>query len=332
MLAVLSLPLPPAPLPLLLLAGRSPDCTLMITTESLRVPQGGAPLMLSRSHAKLAVRDGHLQLWDCGSVNGTWVNTQQIERHVWKVVHDGDVLTFGGPPEIKQSGVLQPNPWRFRVKKLHEFLASYTPTQHLSGPSPVRQPAPVEIFRFNTGAAPAPAAASAPAAAEGSGSSNPPPETAAGASVPVAGPSAAAATAGPAAAQDPTQEFFRFGSGPALAVAVPPGGPPDDALPEQGSPLAGLQDAAMPPLQALQPVSLQHPDPLLQLPLQGAAPKLLAPRPTVLAVRADCGQNAGLTADAAQRCPRGGTTQQAPVAPAAAGSADVIDLTLVRLH
>lgn len=52
--------------------------------------------MLSRLHAKLAVLDGHLQLYDCGSVNGTWVNTQQIEQRSWKVLQDGDVLTFGG--------------------------------------------------------------------------------------------------------------------------------------------------------------------------------------------------------------------------------------------
>jgi pSer/pThr/pTyr-binding forkhead associated (FHA) protein len=53
------------------------------------------PLMLSRSHAKLAVMEGHLQLWDCGSVNGTWVNTQQIQKKTWRVLQDGDVLTFG---------------------------------------------------------------------------------------------------------------------------------------------------------------------------------------------------------------------------------------------
>lgn len=106
--------------------------------------------MLSRLHAKLSFSEGHLQLCDCGSVNGTWVNTQQLPQRSWKVLHDGDVLTFGGPPEYKQDGAFRPNPWRYVVKDLHEFLATFVPAaRQLSHKN--QQTQGVDVFRFNIG-------------------------------------------------------------------------------------------------------------------------------------------------------------------------------------
>lgn len=128
--------------------GRAPNCTL--TPSSHSADQQGTPLMLSRLHAKLSFSEGHLQLCDCGSVNGTWVNTQQLPQRSWKVLHDGDVLTFGGPPEYKQDGAFRPNPWRYVVKDLHEFLATFVPAaRQLSHKN--QQTQGVDVFRFNIG-------------------------------------------------------------------------------------------------------------------------------------------------------------------------------------
>ena len=76
------------------LAGRATNCTL-VATEQLPVGQEerlkDLRLMLSRTHARLRVRDGTLQLADNGTVNGSWVNGQKLQAHTWKVLHDGDV-------------------------------------------------------------------------------------------------------------------------------------------------------------------------------------------------------------------------------------------------
>jgi EAL domain-containing protein (putative c-di-GMP-specific phosphodiesterase class I) len=52
----------------------------------------GASTNLSRYHAELIVRDGHLVVRDLGSKNGTFVNRERIEREA--TVRPGDVLHF----------------------------------------------------------------------------------------------------------------------------------------------------------------------------------------------------------------------------------------------
>ncbi len=46
----------------------------------------------SRNHAELRVRDGKVHIWDLRSVNGTWVNEEQIEN---KELRFGDVIRIG---------------------------------------------------------------------------------------------------------------------------------------------------------------------------------------------------------------------------------------------
>ncbi len=53
-------------------------------------------LLLSRKHAQLSVRDGQLQIMDCNSVNGTWVNDCRLAQDSWKVLHDKDLVSLGG--------------------------------------------------------------------------------------------------------------------------------------------------------------------------------------------------------------------------------------------
>ena len=62
-------------------------------------PEGGSgplPLMVSRRHAQLQVQSGQLLLRDEGTVNGTYVNSHKLEGAVWKVLGEGDVVSFGG--------------------------------------------------------------------------------------------------------------------------------------------------------------------------------------------------------------------------------------------
>ena len=53
-------------------------------------------LLLSRQHAQLAVSEGHLQIRDLGTMNGTYVNNARLKQLKWKVLKDGDVVSFGG--------------------------------------------------------------------------------------------------------------------------------------------------------------------------------------------------------------------------------------------
>lgn len=59
---------------------------------------GGAPLplMVSRRHARLQVESGQLLVRDEGTINGTYVNSHKLEGAAWKVLGEGDVVSFGG--------------------------------------------------------------------------------------------------------------------------------------------------------------------------------------------------------------------------------------------
>jgi diguanylate cyclase (GGDEF)-like protein len=64
-----------------MILGRSPKAEIRIDAEGI-----------SRKHAKLFLRGGHVYIEDCGSTNGTFVNDQQITD---TQLHDGDYLKVG---------------------------------------------------------------------------------------------------------------------------------------------------------------------------------------------------------------------------------------------
>jgi hypothetical protein len=151
-----------------------------------------------------------------------------------------ETMCAGGPPDIKQNGQLQPNPWRFKVRHLHEFLASYAPTTR-----PLQQtraqPAQPEVYRFTS------------EFSEGSQAAK------------MHGRLLQQAAVDPVAAgapQDPTQEVFRFGA-PHIAADV-------NAGPAAASPSSRMQ-AFLEDLD--DSMSLQHPleGCRLQLPSAAAA-------------------------------------------------------------
>ncbi len=57
--------------------------------SSLRIPGG----QVSRQHCKIDQRDGNLIIHDMGSLNGTFLNDQQIEGEA--VISSGDLLRIG---------------------------------------------------------------------------------------------------------------------------------------------------------------------------------------------------------------------------------------------
>jgi pSer/pThr/pTyr-binding forkhead associated (FHA) protein len=59
---------------------------------------GGSPSVnntVSGAHAQIQVVDGVLSVTDCGSLNGTKVNGNGIERNKWVSLRVGDILLFG---------------------------------------------------------------------------------------------------------------------------------------------------------------------------------------------------------------------------------------------
>jgi pSer/pThr/pTyr-binding forkhead associated (FHA) protein len=84
------------------LVGRGLDC-------DLRLPDAREFMVISRHHCVLDVAPVGVQVWDCGSRNGTWVNGMQIGRpSAWTLpqevfhrpcaryeLHDGDELKIG---------------------------------------------------------------------------------------------------------------------------------------------------------------------------------------------------------------------------------------------
>jgi hypothetical protein len=77
--------------------GRALDCDLVFNNEK----------STSSHHAVLRQRDGHVEVVDTQSTNGTYVNDARVERAVLK---DGDVIRFGvlgpivkiGLPELRE--------------------------------------------------------------------------------------------------------------------------------------------------------------------------------------------------------------------------------------
>jgi hypothetical protein len=61
--------------------GRSPDCGIFLDDVTV-----------SRKHAVVAQRDGHFQIEDQGSLNGTFVNRKRVES---AELDDGDEIQIG---------------------------------------------------------------------------------------------------------------------------------------------------------------------------------------------------------------------------------------------
>mmetsp|Transcript_43916 Transcript_43916/g.80251 ORF Transcript_43916/g.80251 Transcript_43916/m.80251 type:complete len:473 (-) Transcript_43916:119-1537(-) len=85
--------------------GRNP-ATSNLTLDSALVPG-----MASRVHARLLSTTETVEIMDCKSVNGTWVNGQRIERCA---LRQGDVVVIGSPP----TG-LAPAEFRFSISMPH---------------------------------------------------------------------------------------------------------------------------------------------------------------------------------------------------------------------
>jgi pSer/pThr/pTyr-binding forkhead associated (FHA) protein len=78
--------------------GRNPSNTIVLNATISRekpIPDS-LVLQLSRHHAKLAVKDGELQIMDNSTLNGTFINNLRIPARTWRVLKNGDVISLGG--------------------------------------------------------------------------------------------------------------------------------------------------------------------------------------------------------------------------------------------
>ncbi len=53
-------------------------------------------LQLSRVHARVAIKDGCLQIQDLATLNGTYINNNRLPKEEWWVLSKGDIVTLGG--------------------------------------------------------------------------------------------------------------------------------------------------------------------------------------------------------------------------------------------
>jgi pSer/pThr/pTyr-binding forkhead associated (FHA) protein len=53
--------------------------------------------VVSRLHARLVFRNGHFEVEDLSSLNGTYVNGEPVER---RVLESGDIITLGNFPLV----------------------------------------------------------------------------------------------------------------------------------------------------------------------------------------------------------------------------------------
>src|SRR5215470_11214530 len=110
---------------------------------------------LSRRHALIETIEGHFNLSDCGSSNGTFINGRQITAP--EELNDWDVLTFGGAGEVLVRIEAESDPADESAFKPSNNLAPETsatslpPRQVSAGPSSSKLPliaavAAVSIF------------------------------------------------------------------------------------------------------------------------------------------------------------------------------------------
>jgi len=71
--------------------GRNPKSANLTLDSSL------VPNMISRKHARIVSSDEGVEVVDCESLNGTWVNDVQVNRHH---LRQGDVLVIGKPAQV----------------------------------------------------------------------------------------------------------------------------------------------------------------------------------------------------------------------------------------
>jgi hypothetical protein len=69
---------------------------------NLALESADAPNMVSRTHARIVSNDAGVQVIDCRSLNGTWLNGAKVAHHL---LRSGDTLVIGnpsqGPPEFR---------------------------------------------------------------------------------------------------------------------------------------------------------------------------------------------------------------------------------------
>lgn len=70
------------------LIGRNPQCA------NLRLDSPLVPNMVSRRHARIVSSDNGVEIHDCKSLNGTWVNGAKADR---QTLEQGDLVVIGNP-------------------------------------------------------------------------------------------------------------------------------------------------------------------------------------------------------------------------------------------
>lgn len=96
--------------------GRNADSDICLNTDSL-------PLLISRKHATISFVGHSLYIQDTGSTNGTYVNEQRLQPLQPKELHEGNVVSFGGPKLIIRDTQEHSNPFVYKVSAILSLLS-----------------------------------------------------------------------------------------------------------------------------------------------------------------------------------------------------------------
>jgi pSer/pThr/pTyr-binding forkhead associated (FHA) protein len=181
--------------------GRDPGCDIMVT---------GAHV--SRRHAELSIRSGHLWMKDLGSSNGSFVNGKRVEEGQLKngdeVKFDAMTFRIVGPAEAGEES--------FEGAEQTQFRAVIAPSAPVApAPKPAAAPAPAPAPKPPVAPAPKPAAVSSTSTEPGQLAAAPAPTPA---PAPVAAPKPAAPKPAPAPSSAPSAQAKAGGGGMNMSV------------------------------------------------------------------------------------------------------------------
>ena len=122
--------------------GRGAESDIVLNTDRL-------PLLISRKHAVLSLAGQKL----CkGSTNRTYVNEQRIQPRQSIELHEGSLVSFGGPKLIVRDGQQHSNPFVYKLSQLaavtsHGNAAQSAPQAIDTGAAAAPQEQAVDLTR-----------------------------------------------------------------------------------------------------------------------------------------------------------------------------------------
>lgn len=125
--------------------GRGAESDIVLNTDRL-------PLLISRKHAVLSLKNQKLCIEDKRSTNGTYVNEQRLQPHQSTELHEGSLVSFGGPKLIVREGQQHSNPFVYKLSQVaaltsHGNAAQSAPQAINAGAAAALQEQAVDLTR-----------------------------------------------------------------------------------------------------------------------------------------------------------------------------------------